>query len=342
MDHGVVRSRSREFSDALIPLSASQILRQHLESVRTILPFDAAQVLVFDRSEDVHRQVAQISYPADVARALAEDFTQNWPSPVWYPIDPDDDLPTSIGSERDVEGSFCRSDIYLRFLEPAGYLDGITLELKHRGRYVGLANFSSRTQGFYDTNRRRTSAALATLFAHAISATAQELEAVPTSAHAVLVQRSGALSPMPGRQMASTVHQPGFLDAITPVFDAPAGEVAFLWTSNRSWYRIVVRRQADGQDVAAQSVMVVEQEIPAPYGLTLTEVRVLTRLVSCSTNDAIAESMDVGVRTVHTHISNILGKLDCTRRGQATARAIRNALFRPEGTPETTLAHLLE
>ena len=342
MDHAVVRSRSREFSDALIPLSASQILRQHLESIRTILPFDAAQVLVFDRSDDVHRQMAQISYPAEVARALAEDFTQNWPSPVWYPIDPDDDLPTSISAERDVEGSFCRSDIYRRHLEPAGYVDGITLELKHRGRYVGLANFSSTTAGFYNTTRRRTSAAFATLLAHAISATAQELEAVPASAHAVLVQRSGALSPMAGRQMASVVQQPGFLSAIAPVFDAPAGEVAFLWTSGRSWLRIVVRRQSDVQEVPGQSVMVVEQAVPPPYGLTLTEVRVLTRLVSCSTNDAIAESMDVGVRTVHTHISNILSKLECERRGQATARAIRNSLFRPEGTPETSLVHLLE
>lgn len=342
MDRAVVRSRSREFSDSLISLSASQILRQHLESVRTILPFDAAQVLVFDRSDDVHRQVTQIAYPEDVARALAEDFTLNWPSPVWYPIDPGDDLPTSISAERDVEGSFCRSDIYLRHLQPAGYLDGITLELKHRGRYVGLANFSSRTAGFYGVTRRRTSAALATLLAHAISATAQELEAVPTSAHAVLVQRTGVLSPMAGRHIASTVHQSGFLDAIAPVFDAPAGEVAFLWTTNRSWYRIVVRRPAEAQDVAAQSVMVVEQELPAPYGLTLTELRVLTRLVSCSTNDAIAESMGVGVRTVHTHISNILGKLNCTRRGQATGRAIRNALFLPENTPETSLAHLLE
>ncbi len=341
MDHAVVRSWSREFSDALIPLTASQLMRQHLEAVRSILPFDAAQVLVFDRSDDLHRQMAQIGYPGDVARALAEDFTQNWPSPVWYPVDADDDLPTSISAERNVAGSFRRSDIYNGFLAPAGFRDGITLELKHRGRYVGLANFSSRTEGFYDTARRRTSAALATLLAHAISATAHELEAVPTSAHAAVVQRSGAVSPMAGRQMAETVTQPGFLEAIAPVFDAPAGEVAFLWTSGRAWYRVVVRRHADEQDSAGHSVTVIEREVPAPYGLTLTEVRVLTRLISCGTNEAIAESMEVGVRTVHTHISNILGKLDCTRRGQATGRAVRNALYRPEGTPETSLVHLL-
>lgn len=341
-DNPVIRSRSRAYSDALIPLSVAQLMRRHLEAIRQALPFDAAQILVFDRSHDLHRQMAQIAYPPHVARILTEEFTRNWPSPVWFPVEPGDDLPTSISAERDVAGCFRRSDVYVQYLAPAGYLDGLTLELSHRGRYVGLANFSSSTAGFYDTERRVTASAFATLLGHSLNATAQELEAIPPTARASVITADGQIHHVPGRPHCETVEQTRFRAAIAPVFFAPQGEVAFLWNDAARWFRIVVRRQSDSGTEDNQPLLVVEQEISAPFGLTLTEIRVLTRLLSCPTNEAIALSMGVGVRTIHTHISNILNKLDCTRRGQATARAIRNGLYLPESVPEAALNHLFQ
>lgn len=338
----VIRSAARGVSDTTIPLSTAQLMRRHLDAIRHALPYDAAQILVFDRSTDRHREMANLGYPERVARVMTDEFPKNWPLPVWSPILADDDLPPTVSAERDLPGSFRRSEIYLGYLAPAGFHDGLTLELNHRGRYVGLANFSSFAENFYTIDLRRRSLAFASLLGHAISATAQDLEAVPLNARATIVDQHRTVSPLAGREPAVLASRDDFLEAMAPLFDAPQSEVAFLWNIDRQWFRIVVRRQNDDTLPDLQPLVVIEEPIERPSGLTPTELRVLTRLVTCSSNDEIARSLDIGVRTVHSHISSILAKLNCTRRSQAVASAIRNGLFRPEPYPEASLAHLVE
>ncbi|UIP60011.1 helix-turn-helix transcriptional regulator [Agromyces marinus] len=316
-------------------------MRRHLLGIRNALPYDAAQVLVFDRSMDRHRQMASVGYPLEVARVMAEEFPKNWPVPVWSPVLEGDDLPPTISAERDHPGSFRHSHIFLEHLRPAGYHDGLTLELNHRGRYVGLANFSSFEPDFYTLDLRRRSLAFASLLGHALNATALDLEAVPASARASVLDEQRGTRPLAGREPSSLTDRDDFFAAITPLFESPQSEVAFLWNIDRNWSRIVVRRQSEDTHPGVRSLVVMEESIDRPFGLTPTEIRVLTRLVTGSSNDEIAGSMDVGVRTVHTHISGILAKLNCARRAQAVASAIRNGLFRPEQVPEASLEHLL-
>lgn len=337
----VIRSAARRVSDTPIPLSTAQLMRRHLLGIRNALPYEAAQVLVFDRSVDRHRQMAGVGYPPEVARVMAEEFPKNWPVPVWAPVLEGDDLPPTISAERDHPGSFRHSPIYVEYLKPAGYHDGLTLELNHRGRYVGLANFSSFEPDFYTLDLRRRSLAFASLLGHAVNATALDLEAVPASARASVVDQNRTIRPLAGREPTSLPAREDFFAAIRPLFDSPQSEVAFLWNVDRQWFRIVVRRQSDDALPGLQPLVVMEEVIERPFGLTPAEVRVLTRLVTGSSNDEIAQSLDIGVRTVHTHISGILAKLNCVRRAQAVASAIRNGLFRPEPTPEASLDHLL-
>ena len=56
-------------------------------------------------------------------------------------------------------------------------------------------------------------------------------------------------------------------------------------------------------------------------GLTRREREVLGRLVAGSTNREIAESLVLSERTVETHVSNLLGKLGVSSRGQAVSWA---------------------
>jgi len=338
----VIRSAARGLTDSVIPFSTAELVQRHLIELRHALPYDAGQILVFDRSHDRHRQLAAVGYSDEIARVMAEDFTVNWPRPVWEPVVAGDDLPPTIGSERNVPGSFVRSPIYRDHLEPAGYRDGLTLELLHRGRYVGLANFSSFETDFYTTELRRRSLAFASLLGHAISATAQDLEAVPRTARAALLDRDGTARPIAGRSPSALTTHADLLAAVAPMFDSVQADVAFLWNLGPQWFRVVVRRQHDESLPGHESLVVVEEPIERPYGLTPTEIRVLTRLVLGASNDEISRAMSIGVRTVHSHISAILAKLGCVRRSQAVASAIRNGIFRPEPTPDAALVGLVE
>lgn len=337
----VIRSAARGLTDTAIPLSTAELMQRHLVDLRNALPYDAGQILVFDRSQDRHRQVAQLGYSDEIARVMAEEFTKNWPRPVWEPVVAGDDLPPTIGAERDVPASFRRSSIYDEHLGPAGYRDGLTLELHHRGRYVGLANFSSYTAHFYTTELRRRSLAFASLLGHAINATAQDLEGIPLTAAASILGRDGTVSGISGRSQSTLTAHDDFRSAAAALFDSTQTDVAFLWNLGPRWYRVVLRRQSEDAFPDHQSIVIVEEPIERPYGLTPTELRVLTRLVLGASNDEIARAMSIGIRTVHSHISAILAKLGCTRRSQAVASAIRNGLFRPEEATDASLAELL-
>jgi len=62
------------------------------------------------------------------------------------------------------------------------------------------------------------------------------------------------------------------------------------------------------------------------FGLTAREADVLTQLTAGCTNRQIAEALYISEKTVATHVSHILAKLDVTNRSQAAAAAHRLGL----------------
>ncbi|MFI0483934.1 AAA family ATPase [Actinomadura sp. 9N215] len=68
----------------------------------------------------------------------------------------------------------------------------------------------------------------------------------------------------------------------------------------------------------------------APLGLTPREYEVLRLVAEGRSNRDIAEALFISVKTASVHVSNILGKLDVTSRGEAAATAHRLALFTRE------------
>ena len=63
--------------------------------------------------------------------------------------------------------------------------------------------------------------------------------------------------------------------------------------------------------------------MPLPEPLTPRENQVLALLAGAASNREIAEALEIGVRTVETHLGNIYGKLDVAGRTQAMLWAIR-------------------
>jgi DNA-binding CsgD family transcriptional regulator len=71
--------------------------------------------------------------------------------------------------------------------------------------------------------------------------------------------------------------------------------------------------------------------VPSVDGLTRRE-REVAVLVACGkTNRQIADSLSIGERTVHTHVSNLLGKLNLATRAQIAAWARDNGLRDGDG-----------
>ncbi|MCA0171330.1 response regulator [Bacillus sp. RAR_GA_16] len=71
-----------------------------------------------------------------------------------------------------------------------------------------------------------------------------------------------------------------------------------------------------------------KQQKPLHEELTKREKEVLLLIGEGKTNSQIAEELFIGLKTVKTHVSNILGKLGVQDRTQAAVYAIRNGMVR--------------
>lgn len=69
-------------------------------------------------------------------------------------------------------------------------------------------------------------------------------------------------------------------------------------------------------------------EIKPHHNLTEREYEVLLCIGEGMTNQAISEELYIGIKTVKTHVSNILSKLEVTDRTQAAVYANRNGVIK--------------
>ena len=73
---------------------------------------------------------------------------------------------------------------------------------------------------------------------------------------------------------------------------------------------------------------------PEPLPLTPAEIRVFWEVVQGLTNKQISENLFISPRTVQTHLSNILGKLQLDNRAQLVRFAYENGYRAPEPKAE--------
>jgi DNA-binding NarL/FixJ family response regulator len=76
-----------------------------------------------------------------------------------------------------------------------------------------------------------------------------------------------------------------------------------------------------------------EDFVPEPLPLTPAEARVFWEVIQGYTNKQIADRLFISPRTVQTHLSHILSKLDVENRAQLVRFAFENG-YRPPAEPE--------
>ncbi len=113
-----------------------------------------------------------------------------------------------------------------------------------------------------------------------------------------------------------------------------AGASAFL-AKNEAPARIVdvVEKMLSGEKfVASESALQplsaaqARQRVPVQYLLTPREMEVLKRLAQGLSNKEIAIDLDMSVRTVESHRSNIMARLDVDSLGELVRLAIRDGV----------------
>lgn len=338
------------------------LVHEHLHRVRQLIPCDAVQLVGYDRFSNKHVELAQEGYSTRSAYALCVDFPRDWPKKVWHSIEANDTLPPTVGSERDVPGSFQRSAIYTEVLRPEGFLDGVSVELVFERQRVGLLHVSSRQADFYDSELRVRASAVGELLGHIVSSVMIGAREIPANSDIGVLRHDGAWMTPPTRGAESPLGDPALSALIAPLLEFDLTEASFLWQHGRRWFRINCEVFAGDQPLAtrnapserngsvarsstsapsSQSILVVATPTDRPAELTAAEIRVLTLMIVCPSNDAIAQILGISERTVHTHVGRVLDKLGCEKRTQAVVRAVRASIFSPFEHPSASLASLL-
>ena len=107
-----------------------------------------------------------------------------------------------------------------------------------------------------------------------------------------------------------------------------------LKTANASEIISAIEKAAKGEAVIEPKVAnrmmnrLRTQEKKPHNDLTERELDVLKCIGEGMTNQQISEELYIGVKTVKTHVSNILGKLGISDRTQAAVYANRNGLVK--------------
>jgi len=131
------------------------------------------------------------------------------------------------------------------------------------------------------------------------------------------------------------------LDDTSVIGAIRAGAIGYLLKdTNADELCRAIKAAAQGQvQLSPQAAARLMREVRAPESLealTERETEVLKLLAQGKANKEIAAALQIGEKTVKTHVSNILAKLNVQSRTQAALYAVRIGLVAPDQLTETT------
>ncbi len=306
-----------------VPTAAVQALRVLAE----VLHSDAASLVAVDPVDRTHHQIAGIEYLDETAGQLAVQFV----SSQWFSDVLDSDLPPSISQEHGQ--SFRRGWFYEQHVAPAGFRDGMTGALRRSQRYIGLVHLSSSRAGTYDAaSRRLLKSVLPALAALADTHGHLGRHNDPPSGHAALVADDTVID-MPNLPRPVVLQDGSFRHLVEEFAASGGSRLRLLWPADGRWHRVILEA-APASGRPHRVVLVRSDPVDIPYRLSPRELDVLTQLAVGLSNQAIADSLFISPRTVHTHIEHLLQKTGTTTRAQAAGLAMRESVVHPlPGSP---------
>ncbi|WP_432534372.1 helix-turn-helix transcriptional regulator [Kineococcus arenarius] len=250
----------------------------------------------------------------------------------------DPNLPRVVGAElplslsTDPGNSFREGTFFRRYLEPAGFRDGVSVHLGVGGSTLGFLHLSA-TQEVFGHRERTVLAALRPVLAgwlHRDRSTSGLSDRLPAGAFAAVVV-GGRVEELAGHDLPPFLGDQVFRRVLEQCGSSTERRLTAWWDDDRQWYRFVVEPlHHDGRRTGGHVPLLVHAVAgPLPSGLTRREVDVLTCLALGMDNASIAQVLGVSLRTVHSHVEGVRRRTGSASRLEAAAYAHREGVLHP-------------
>ena len=279
-----------------------EVARAALVELSHVIPCDASSIVLLEPTDNI--VLAELGYD----EWLSDAFSKVFPTTPWMANVIERRLPPSISTEPG--DAFRRGRFFDTYVRPTGIRDGLTGLLRRDDRILGTVNLSC-TRDLYDEEHRRT----LSIIIDALSRISDIHGRVPdendgTPAAAL---RDGEVVEIPGRLTPAVVNDIEFRTVVRHFGNAAGTGLSFIWPTAGTWYRTVLE-PAVIPELGGRSTVVRARPVPAPHGLSVRELEVLTCLALGMNNDAIARIFTISARTVHGHVEHILRKANVRSR----------------------------
>lgn len=296
---------------------------ESLAALRSIVPYQAASISVWDPLTQEHQTRANAGYPGPVTAHLDGPFVR------------DDELYRMARAQnarplrwQDVPFDYRERYSARSVFIPTGFDEGTSAPLMSSdNRYTGVLHISVDDRAGINDEAIASLVWLQTLLSPVVDelrSWSRLLERNSPECSAMLISDTAAvdLPDHPWRwhsqernALIGTVHrnwrtlERGFTQLLWPT---PLGRWMQLWV-----YR-----------VGSRNMLVIEELLTGPpYTLTEREMAVVAEIASGGSNKQLAARLGVSVRTVAKHIENIMQKTSATSRTELCARAYREGFL---------------
>jgi DNA-binding CsgD family transcriptional regulator len=288
--------------------------RDVLQSLRQTVPFDCAAIATV-RADGLHL-LAQVDCPTGFDRGLRtpEYRAEHAALRMLRPGRPlrFSDLPCGGRT------SFTATELAW----PVGLRGGLGMALYSAdGREVGFVSLNTEARDVLTELHRDILGLLGGLLAQVA-----DVPGAVARRHGgrAFISADGDIVPLPD---ARPIADFKLVRAIRDVVMAGVRTGSFLHPTRRRgrWLRLRLEPFGSEQTGASGAVLHLD-DVGAPYGLTPSELKVLTLLTRGLSNRAIADMLVVAPGTVRTHVESVLAKLGVANRTEAAVTATREGL----------------
>lgn len=296
-----------------------------LDLLAPVTHHDAAALYAWDGDEHHHRLLAGVGYDDRALIALGDRYADSAENRALRVADG----PLRID---DMPFDYRTTCTYQEVLHPAGFTDGMTCALHgDDGKYLGLFHVSAESSRTFDDNARDLVGALTSVMGrlcspHPIGALrpASDRE----DARASLIRGNGQVYPIAGFHSARTCLQPTFASVVRQFHGTGFTVRTGLWPLGVEWLTVTLSRVADPMDRLSTAVLVQEHPTTVPHNLSERELDILSGIALGQANQHIATRRNISVRTVTSHVENILRKMGQESRTGAAVTASHAGLLR--------------